>query len=129
VRVLFLGLCARAAQLTLSDLLQVASNEGPFASSSKFPYFAAGDVADSPGGATYVSAGNDAAALAKNILSLVSGNKALTKVSAPMNALLVPVGSKKGRGQMPMVGLVGPWMSRLIKGKTLFVPQWQATYA
>jgi hypothetical protein len=30
---------------------------------------------------------------------------------------------------MPMVGLVGPWMSRLIKGKTLFVPQWQATYA
>jgi hypothetical protein len=63
-----------------------------------------------------------------SILALASGSKALSKVPPPVTALVVPVGSKKGQSVLPMVGVVGNWMTSLVKGNTLFLPKFQALY-
>nr|AOR51863.1 ubiquinone-NADH dehydrogenase [Phaffia rhodozyma] len=89
-------------------------------------YFAIGDCAASLGPQTYFKAKNDATFAAKNILASIF-KKSLTAIKAPLDVIVVPIGTTGGAGKVPF-GIVGAWPTSLIKGKGLFISNFDSLY-
>ncbi|KAK0539508.1 hypothetical protein OC842_000930 [Tilletia horrida] len=90
-------------------------------------WFAAGDVAQLPGLKTHVNAKTGGEVAAANIVSLLKGGKGDAKSFSVMNVTAVPLGPKAGA--INLFGWVfGEWTISAIKGRSLFVGQFQGTY-
>ncbi|KDN53273.1 FAD/NAD(P)-binding domain-containing protein [Tilletiaria anomala UBC 951] len=98
-------------------------------------YFALGDVSDAPGGKLVAQINNQGPVIAANIAALVrsSSSKAATagiKLNAykPLPTFIaVPLGPAGGAIQTPIATL-GEWTVSLIKGKGLFLSNFQSLY-
>lgn len=93
-------------------------------------YFAIGDAANTPGAKTSFMAKTHAPTLASNILASIKGEGEgkMNKASGPPGEVMaVPLG-KNGGASYLMMGSVGGWLTGLVKGKGLFVGQFEGWY-
>lgn len=96
-------------------------------------YFVVGDANDAPVPKTSFMAGNHAGHTAKNILALVNaeskGTKGQTKPApgSPGNMISVPLG-KSGGASYLFFATVGGWLTGMMKGKTLFLGNFNAFF-
>ncbi|MEM6914601.1 MAG: FAD-dependent oxidoreductase, partial [Pseudomonadota bacterium] len=92
--------------------------------------FAAGDVADNGDLMTIVASSRQAPWLAK-LLKAVAGGQSVESQKAykPWGKapILIPLGPERGSSFL-MIGTFGDWVTRQIKGKNLFLNQYQKTF-
>ena len=100
-------------------------------------HFALGDVSNLRPGLTHAQAANaQAPTLAGNLLALAKANaegkdasKVALKPFKPMPTLIVvPFGPNGGVSQLPFMGTFGEWVTGLIKGKSLFLSNFDGMY-
>lgn len=100
-------------------------------SSSKWDrYYAMGDAASTPGPKTSFMASNHAPILAHNISVATKGepdSKLKKAPGPPGNIIVVPLGKSGGASHL-MLFSVGGWITSLVKGKTLFVSQFEGWF-
>lgn len=92
--------------------------------------FAAGDMVDVGDGMTIVAISRQVPWLVKCLTKLVNGADIKTiPVYTPWKKapILVPIGPKKGNSYLPL-GVVGNWLTRLIKGKNIFIPKYKKAF-
>ncbi|KAK4701801.1 apoptosis-inducing factor 2, partial [Phenoliferia sp. Uapishka_3] len=89
--------------------------------------FAIGDVTDRPESKQAATAGNHIPILVANILAMIKGAKPTKehKVGGPM--ILVTCGPEGGAAQL-FGWVVGAWMAKRAKSRSLFVPMFKANY-
>ncbi|SNX82865.1 related to AIF1 - mitochondrial cell death effector [Melanopsichium pennsylvanicum] len=93
-------------------------------------YFAVGDAANTPGLKTSFMAGQHAPLVAHNVVAAVKNEKTdkLKRAGGPpMNVILVPLGKSRGASYMGFMS-VGGWMTAMVKGKSLFLSQFEACF-
>lgn len=84
--------------------VQASSDDSPMSGE----YYALGDVCANADWKTVVCVGNQAPALAKNILAEVHGQAPTAYKTSPQTAICVPLGTQGGAGVIPLYGFEIP---------------------
>jgi NADH dehydrogenase FAD-containing subunit len=84
--------------------------------------FAIGDIAKTNSTKLGLYATEDAAVVAKNIVDIVKKHKTIPthKLSRSMEFMIIPVGPRHGRSIFPVIGIVGDYLTSMMKGKGLY---------
>lgn len=90
-------------------------------------WFALGDVNNLPVPKTHFNTVIDAPVVAAQLVGLLNGQGSKEIHKEPYDVVMVPIGSKKGASQM-VYPIAGEWITSLLKGKNLFMPQWLKAY-
>lgn len=91
-------------------------------------YYAIGDLNDKAGGKTYLAATAQVPALVANVVAQANRSTKRKDAAEPMAIMSVPLGPKGGATQLPF-GTFGSFTTTMVKGKGLFLPNFNATYA